>query len=107
MPRRTVTISEGVDAAVRSFQARLMRMTNEDVTYTHAANLVLLLGLLSHVSGGRRRAIWKDDNPPLELAEMLVLLAGMEKLDREGVLDMLPKEARSAATEQKDVQKPT
>ena len=104
MPRRTVTIPDGIDAAVRSFQARLMRMTNEDVTYTHAANIVLILGLLGQVSEGRRRAIWRDDSPPLEAAELIALLAGMEKLDREAVLDMLPEDARAAATEQKEPQ---
>ena len=102
MPRRTVTIAEGVDAAIRSFQARLMRVLNEDVTYTEATNLVLLIGLVRQPS-----AIWKDDTPAIGLADLLQLMVGLKELGREGLLDMLPEEIRAAASEQKKLQEST
>ena len=61
MPRRTVTVPTGFDKAIRSYQAKLMRLNNRDVTYTEAINYVLFWGFL----GGPRAegeiiAFWKE-----------------------------------------------
>ena len=101
MPRRTVTIPEGLDTALRGFQARLMLASNQDVTYTQVVNIALFWGLTHFRDRGPALAIWKEGEPLLTGVDVLSLLVGfdLEMLRREGHLDMLPEEARAAVEE--------
>ena len=91
MPRRTITVAEGFDRAVRSYQARMILDLDRDVTYTEALNVVLAHGFLQP---GRTEptAFWKVGDPKLAKEDYDALLKGFvprDQLQFEGLLDNL------------------
>ena len=92
MPRRTITVAEGFDSAVRSLQARMILDLDRDVTFTEALNVVLAYGFLQP---GRTEptAFWKVGDPKLATKEDYdALLKGFvprDQLQFEGLLDNL------------------
>lgn len=91
MPRRTVSIPTGIDKAIRELQATLLRLRNENTTYTEALVIVLLHGLLQP---GTRETIayWKYGNPRASKEDYKAIVEGYDpgRIAFEGLIDQLP-----------------
>lgn len=90
MPRRTVTVAEGFDKAIRGFQAKLLKSLNTDVTFTEALNIVLYMGLMP--GPDKKPPYWREGSEKLSEQDINDLLKGFDLLQRlhfEGLIDNL------------------
>ena len=90
MARRTVSLSDGMENAVRKLQTVLMLEQKRDVTFAEALHNALFRGFV--FGGGSKGATaWWKGEPGRELtnADYAELLEGNEGTRLNGVLDML------------------
>jgi len=89
MARRTITLADGVENAIRKYQTVLMLEGKRDVTFTEALQNVLFRAFV--MPGQPSTAWWKGESRRLVAADYEELLEGnLEGMSLEGVLDLLP-----------------
>lgn len=98
MPRRTVNVADGLDRAIRTFQARMIVDLDRDVTYTEALNNVLLLGFLRPGPTGEVHAYWKPGSPKADMDDLRGVEEGMDMgmVQFLGLMSMLPQLGKKA-----------
>ena len=85
MARRTISLNDGFENAVRKYQTVMMLECKRDVTFTEALNNVLLRAF---VGGGA----WGKGEPNRQLTQVdfAEILEGGRDMNLEGALDLLP-----------------
>ena len=103
MSRRTVSFTDGMEDAIREYQAELMVASKKDVTFAEALHYVLWRGFILG-GGGTLRTWWKrDSSQSMTGAIMEELDRGSSYLREEAVLDFLPPELAASVKEHQNV----
>jgi len=97
MARRTITLNDGVEKAIRKYQTVMMLSGNRDVTFTEALQMVLIRAFILSGQPSMATAWWKGESRQLVHADYAELLEGNTDMGLEGVLDLLPDGVADAA----------